>query len=107
MNAPISDVITLSCRIIRRICRRVMPIARSVPISRVRSKTVRTKVFTIPKRLTKIETDEQDVEDVKDRLEPGDLVVDELLARRRTWRSGTPREPRRARPGSRRSHPRS
>ena len=49
---PISDVITLSCRIIRRTWRRVIPIARSIPISRVRSKTVRTSVFTIPNRLT-------------------------------------------------------
>ena len=49
---PISAVITLSCRIIRRTCRRVMPIARSIPSSRVRSKTVRTSVFTIPNRLT-------------------------------------------------------
>ena len=37
---PISAVITLSCRIIRRTCRRVIPIARSIPSSRVRSKTV-------------------------------------------------------------------
>ena len=49
---PISAVITLSCRIIRRIWRRVIPIARSIPSSRVRSKTVSTSVFTIPKRLT-------------------------------------------------------
>ena len=50
--APIRAVITLSWRIIRRTCRRVMPIARSIPISRVRSKTVSTSVFTIPNRLT-------------------------------------------------------
>ena len=50
--APMSAVITLSCRIIRRTWRRVRPIARSIPISRVRSKTVSTSVFTIPKRLT-------------------------------------------------------
>jgi hypothetical protein len=49
---PISDVITLSCLIIRRTCRRVIPIARSIPSSRVRSKTVSTSVFTIPKTLT-------------------------------------------------------
>ena len=52
ITAPISAVMTLSWRIIRRTCRRVIPIARSMPISRVRSKTVRTSVFTIPKRLT-------------------------------------------------------
>ena len=51
-HAPISAVITLSCRIIRRTWRRVIPIARSIPISRVRSKTVSTSVFTIPNRLT-------------------------------------------------------
>ena len=49
---PISDVITLSCRTIRRICRRVIPIARSIPTSRVRSNTVSTSVLTIPNRLT-------------------------------------------------------
>ena len=50
--APISAVMTLSCRIIRRTCRRVIPIARSIPSSRVRSKTESTSVFTIPNRLT-------------------------------------------------------
>ncbi len=45
-------VITLSCRTMRRTCRRVMPIARSIPISRVRSYTESTSVFTIPNRLT-------------------------------------------------------
>ncbi len=50
--APISAVTMLSCRIIRRTCRRVMPIARSIPSSRVRSKTERTRVLTIPNRLT-------------------------------------------------------
>ncbi len=54
--APRSAVITASCLIIRRVWRRVMPTARSIPISRVRSKTVRTSVFTIPKRLTMIES---------------------------------------------------
>ena len=49
---PISAVITLSWRIMRRTCRRVMPIARSIPISRVRSNTVSTSVLTIPNRLT-------------------------------------------------------
>ena len=53
---PISAVITLSCRIIRRTCRRVIPIARSIPSSRVRSNTVRTSVLTIPKRLTTTES---------------------------------------------------
>ena len=49
-------MITDSCRIMRRVCRRVIPTARSMPISRVRSKTVRISVFTIPKRLTMIES---------------------------------------------------
>ena len=49
---PISAVITLSCRIMRRTWRRVIPIARSIPSSRVRSKTVSTSVLTIPNRLT-------------------------------------------------------
>ena len=53
---PISAVITLSCRIIRRTCRRVIPIARSIPSSRVRSKTVSTSVLTIPNRLTMTES---------------------------------------------------
>ena len=53
---PISAVITLSCRIMRRTWLRVMPIARSIPSSRVRSKTVRTSVFTIPNRLTMTES---------------------------------------------------
>ena len=43
---------TLSQRIMRRTWRRVIPTARSIPISRVRSNTVRTSVFTIPNRLT-------------------------------------------------------
>ena len=49
--APIRAVITLSCRIIRRVWRRVIPTARSIPSSRVRSKTDSASVFTIPKRL--------------------------------------------------------
>ena len=53
--APISAVITLSWRIIRRAWRRVMPIARSIPSSRVRSKTESTSVLTIPNRLTTTE----------------------------------------------------
>ena len=46
---------TLSWRIIRRAWRRVMPIARSMPSSRVRSKTESTSVLTMPNRLTTIE----------------------------------------------------
>ena len=38
----------LSRRIIRRTCRRVIPTARSIPSSRVRSKTESTSVFTMP-----------------------------------------------------------
>ncbi len=47
----------LSCRIIRRTWRRVIPTARSIPISRVRSNTVSTSVFTIPNRLMMIESE--------------------------------------------------
>ena len=54
--APSSAVITASWRIIRRVWRRVMPTARSIPSSRVRSNTVSTSVFTIPNRLTMIES---------------------------------------------------
>ena len=53
--APISAVMTLSWRIIRRAWRRVIPIVRSIPSSRVRSNTVSTSVLTIPKRLTTTE----------------------------------------------------
>ena len=50
--APISAVMTLSWRTIRRTCRRVIPTARSVPSSRVRSNVESTSVLTIPNRLT-------------------------------------------------------
>ena len=50
--APMSAVMMLSWRTIRRTCRRVMPTARIMPISRVRSKTVSTSALTIPNRLT-------------------------------------------------------
>ena len=53
--APISAVMMLSWRIMRRACRRVMPIVRSIPISRVRSKTESTIVLTMPNRLTMTE----------------------------------------------------
>jgi hypothetical protein len=53
--APMSAVMTLSWRIIRRACRRVMPIVRSIPSSRVRSNTESTRVLTIPNRLTATE----------------------------------------------------
>ena len=68
----------LSCRIMRRTWRRVMPIARSMPISRVRSKTVSTSVLTIPNRLDEHRERQQHVEDVEHRAEARDLVVDEL-----------------------------
>ena len=47
-----SAVITLSWRTIRRSWRRDMPIARSVPSSRRRSKVASTSVLTIPNRDT-------------------------------------------------------
>ena len=53
--APISAVMMLSCRIIRRAWRRVRPSVRSIPISRVRSNTESTIVLTMPNRLTTIE----------------------------------------------------
>ena len=46
---------TLSWRIMRRACRRVIPSVRSIPISRVRSNTESTIVLTMPIRLTTIE----------------------------------------------------
>ena len=55
--APRSAVMMLSWRIIRRTCRLVIPTARSMPSSRVRSNTVRMSVFTIPKRLMMIESE--------------------------------------------------
>ena len=50
--APISAVMMLSWRTMRRTCRRVMPTARSIPSSRVRSKVESTSVLTMPNRLT-------------------------------------------------------
>jgi hypothetical protein len=49
---PSSAVMMLSRRTIRRTWRRVMPTARSIPISRVRSKVASTSVLASPKRLT-------------------------------------------------------
>ena len=46
---------TLSPRTMRRAWRRVIPTARSMPISRVRSCTARTIVLTIPNTLTTTE----------------------------------------------------
>ena len=46
--APSSAVMMLSWRIIRRTWRRVMPTARSMPSSRVRSNVESTSVLTIP-----------------------------------------------------------
>src|SRR5439155_1610702 len=51
------EVMMLSWRIMLRTCLRVMPTARSMPISRVRSNTVSTSVFTIPKRLMTIDSE--------------------------------------------------
>ena len=45
---PITAVMALSKRIVRRSWRRVMPIARSMPISRVRSCTDSSSVLTMP-----------------------------------------------------------
>ena len=55
--APIRAVMMLSWRIIRRSWRRVIPTARSIPSSRVRSNTVSTSVLTIPNRLTMIDSE--------------------------------------------------
>ena len=49
---PSSAVMMLSRRTMRRTWRRVMPTARSIPISRVRSKVASTSVLASPKRLT-------------------------------------------------------
>ena len=47
-----SAVMMLSWRTMRRTWRRVMPTARIIPISRVRSNTVSTRALTMPNRLT-------------------------------------------------------
>ena len=54
--APIRAVTTLSPRTMRRAWRRVIPTARSIPSSRVRSSTASTSVLTIPNRLTTTES---------------------------------------------------
>ena len=48
ITPPMPEVITLSYRTIRRNCERVRPMARSMPISRVRSVIESTRVFTMP-----------------------------------------------------------
>ena len=48
VRAPSSAVMMLSWRTMRRIWRRVMPTARSIPSSRVRSKVESTSVLTMP-----------------------------------------------------------
>ena len=50
--APIRDVTMLSSVIMERTCQRVVPTARSMPISRVRSKTLSTSVLMMPKTAT-------------------------------------------------------
>src|SRR4051794_23982939 len=50
--APISAVMTLSWRTMRRTWRLVVPTARNMPISRVRSKTASASALIIPNRLT-------------------------------------------------------
>ena len=62
-TAPISAVMMLSCRTIRRTWRRVMPTARSMPSSRVRSNTDSTSVLTMPNRLHDHRQRQQHVED--------------------------------------------
>ena len=52
--APTAEMMTASQRIIRRVCLRTMPTARSRPSSRVRSKTERASVFAMPSRAIKI-----------------------------------------------------
>jgi hypothetical protein len=53
--APIGAVMMLLWRIIRRACRRVISIVRSIPSSPVRTNTVSTRVLTIPNKLTTTE----------------------------------------------------
>ena len=53
-TAPKTAMITASQRIMARICRRPMPMARSSPISRVRSKIDSARVFTMPIRAMRI-----------------------------------------------------
>ena len=47
-TAPSTAITTDSSRIISRSCRRLTPIARSSPISRVRSMTESASVLTMP-----------------------------------------------------------
>src|SRR3954462_10829220 len=54
--APMRAVMVLSWRTMRRTWRRLIPIARSMPSSRVRSNTARIRVLTIPNRLTTIDS---------------------------------------------------
>jgi hypothetical protein len=49
-------VMTLSLPIITLACQRVMPTARSIPSSRVRSKTASASVLIIPKMLMTTES---------------------------------------------------
>ena len=60
-----------------------MPIARSIPISRVRSNTREHQRVHDPEEADQDREREQDVEDVQDRAESRDLAVDEVLARLR------------------------
>ena len=86
---PISAVITLSCRIIRRTWRRVIPIARSMPdLARALEHRQDERVDD-PEEADDHRQREQDVEEVQDDVEPADLVIDELPPRLRPSRSGT------------------
>ena len=76
-TAPISAVITLSWRTIRRTWRRVMPSARSVPSSRMRSKVESTSVLTMPNSDTITASASSTQRIAEDRADPGRLVVDE------------------------------
>ena len=92
-------------RIIRRVCRRVIPTARSIPSSRVRSNTVSTSVLTIPNRRHDDREPEQDVEQVEELVQPLLLVVDELLLGLDLGVGERPRAPSFSSPCSRRVTP--
>ena len=96
---------TLSWRIMRRAWRRVIPIVRSIPSSRVRSKTESTSVLTMPNRLTTTENAEQHVEHLQEAREVLRVVLANAAAgveRRVVEAAGGGVERRRSPPAARR-----
>jgi len=82
-------VITLSFRIMLRMFRRVIRRRGGIPISRVRSNTVKHERVDDSEQADHDREREQDEEHVEDRVEPSDLVVDELFLSSAPSRRGT------------------